>query len=247
MIANWIGWPLLVVYAAAMLGFPWVDGNWSWKYVQDVWDRWQTLNAAALAFVASLVAFNISRYNEERQRERDFVAARSYLPSTLSTLMDYFSQSAAAYKNQWDAGGTGGSPLPRPVLPTDYREVFGNCIRHADPRVGSYLSKIIVKLQVHEARLRDLLDQVGSSHIHVVDKPTLISYMCQLGELHALVGNLFGFARGQEDLPATPLTWDDFKNSFGILGIERDDVYVDKTWNLESFTKRAVERLKKED
>lgn len=133
-IVNYVGIPLLAIYLFSMFIYPWIDGGGSWTHVQAVWDGWQTLNAGALAFLASLIAFNIAKFNENVQREREFVAAKSFLPSTLSTLMEYCSQSARALQALWEANGQPqASPLNQPNLPAGYQEVFSNCIRHADP------------------------------------------------------------------------------------------------------------------
>ncbi|WP_306476595.1 hypothetical protein [Methyloversatilis sp.] len=226
-----------------MLIYPWLDSQGgSWTHVQLVWDRWQTLNAGALAFLASLVAFNISRFNENLQRERDFVAAKAYLPSTLSSLMDYCARSASIYVELWDSNGQAPNPISHPDLPHDYREVFSNCIRHADPVVGSYLSNILVRLQVHDARLRDALSQTGQAHSPVIDKMTLISYLYRLGELYALIGNLFSFARNEEAFQEKRLKWEDLRNAYGILNIEIDDVAINDLMNLRAFAMRALKR-----
>jgi hypothetical protein len=42
-----------------------------------VWYRWQTLNVRRLAFISSVIAFNIAKYNASKQRERQFIAASS--------------------------------------------------------------------------------------------------------------------------------------------------------------------------
>lgn len=146
-VVNYAGLPLLAIYCFSMFVFPWITGGCSWEHVQAVWDRWQSLNAGALAFIASLVAFNISRFNESRQRERDFVAAKAFLPSTLSGLMEYFTRCASIYETLWASEAAAPVAFTPPDLPAGYREVFSNCIRHADPTVGSYLSDILVRLQ----------------------------------------------------------------------------------------------------
>ena len=92
--ANCIGLPLTVVFAFSMIVWPWIAGRGNWGHVQDVWDRWQSLNVGLMAFIASVAAFNIARYNADRQRARDFLAAKASLPATLSSLNSYFNASA---------------------------------------------------------------------------------------------------------------------------------------------------------
>jgi len=241
-IVNYAGIPLLVLYSFSMFAYPWIEGSWSWPHVQAVWDRWQTLNAGALAFLASLVAFNVSRYNDNLQRERDFVSAKAFLPSTLSSLMEYFSRCAEIYESLWGTDGHASTPIKYPNLPSDYKEVFSNCIRYADPDVGTYLSDILVQLQIHEARLHDVVAQSDAAPAHVVDRYTLLAYLYRLGELYALVGKLFGFARGEEKFEVKPLVWEDFRNAYGILDLDIGDMHIDEKMNLRAFTERAIER-----
>lgn len=239
---NYVGLPLLVVYTFSMFLYPWFAGKGNWEYVQDVWDRWQSLNTGALAFLASLIAFNISRYNENRQREREFVAARAFLPSTLSGLTEYLSQCASIYGTLWESNGTAFKAIQHPTLPVDYREVFSNCVRHANPSVGSYLSNILAQLQIHEARLREIVAKSITDPSHVVDKYDLLVYMFRVGELYALVGRVFGFARGQEPFEDRALDWESFRNAYSVLGLEADDIFISDTMNLQAFTKRRIDR-----
>lgn len=226
-----------------MFVFPWIDGRGSWTHVQAVWDRWQTLNAGALAFLASLIAFNIAKFNESVQREREFVAAKSFLPSTLSTLMEYCSRSARVLQVLWEANGQPPTaPLDQPDLPAGYREVFSNCIRHADPQVGSYLSTILVRLQVHDARLRDAVAEGADAHGLRVDRYSLIAYLYRLGELYILIGNLFGFARAEAPFHSKDLNWEAFRNAYGVLDVEVDDFFIDDNMNLRAFTQRGLAR-----
>ncbi len=239
-VVNYAGWPLLLLYGFSMFAYPWIAGGGNWGHVQAVWDRWQTLNAGALAFVASLIAFNISRYNESRQRERDFTAAKAGLPSALSSLMEYCNRSAQVLNQLWEPRGVVPRNLEYPELSRDYREVMSNCIRHADPAIGAYLSSILVRLQVHEARLRDAIGETRNQR--VVDRHTLIAYMLRLGELHVLLGNLFSFARGEGTFHQKKLTWDDFRGSYLSLDLEVDDLFIDENMNLAAFTKRWLAR-----
>jgi hypothetical protein len=224
-----------------MFVYPFFEGHGSWQHVQLVWDRWQSLNAATLAFLASLVAFNITRYNEKHQREREFVAAKAFLPSTFSGLMGYFDHSASIYTELWESNGRANTTLIQPELPEDCRDVFSNCIRHADATVGTYLSNILSRLQVHEARLQQIVAGSANGRDRVIDRLSLISYMYRLGELYALIGKQFDFARGEKPFEETSLTWENFRNAYSILGIHVGEIWVNDV-NLEAFTRRAIER-----
>lgn len=265
-VVNSIGWPLLALYVYSMFIHPWYGTEWNWERVQNVWDRWQTLNAGALAFLASLIAFNISRFNENQQREREFIASKAFLPSTLSGLMGYLSESAGVFTLLWDTPEPLEAAVTSPELPPDYREVFSNCIRHADPVVGAYLSNILVQLQVHEARMRSACSPPPGTRTRIHGKHVLISYFYRLGELYALIANLFSFARGEEPFNARALEWADFKNAYGILEIDPEDITTagsddeyelieaghtdasaDDKKSLKAFTQRALMRQQSTD
>jgi len=241
---NYVGLPLLAIYGFSVFVYPWFATGADWRHVQEVWDRWQTLNAGALAFLASLVAFNIARFTENQQRKRDFLAAKAFLPSTLSELMGYCSESARIFEALWQADGERRTPLQYPSPPQNYREAFSNCIRHSTPAVGTYLVRILVLLQVHDSRLRDATALTPNGTERVVDRHTLLAYVLRLGELYALLGGLFGFAREEEQFSSKELTWDELQSAYRVLDLETEGLYITESMNLEAFTKRWLERIK---
>lgn len=237
---NSIGALLVVLFAFSMMFWPWIAGRGNWGYVQDVWDRWQSLNVGLLAFIASVVAFNITRYNNDRQRARDFLAAKASLPATLSSLTSYFEASANLLLNVWQTSAVSTPGLPVvPPLPHGYQAVFADCIRHAEPEVGEYLAKILARVQVHDSRMRSCVAALSNPNNVSPVKHNLVTYLFRLGELQALVDKLFDFARNMGELDPSPLQWSDFHNSFSVLNIWPEKI-IDNYTNLEAFTKRFV-------
>ncbi len=239
---NIVGVPFTALYVICMFIYPWFDGGGNWAHVQSVWDRWQGFNVGMLAFISSIAAFNISKFNAEKQRERDFLSAKAFLPAALSELVSYFRSSAVLFRAGWGLGGGGRPAIVAPELPVTYREVFGNCIKHAEPIVGDYLSRMLVNLQVHDARLRDYIHQFRDENVPILDKQNLITYFYRLGELQALTNKLFGFARSEEEFDSDPLVWDDFRNAYLNLGIWINEIHIDENMNLEAFTRRRLAR-----
>ena len=239
---NTIGIPLAALFALSMIVWPWIAGRGNWDYVQDVWDRWQSLNVGLLAFISSVVAFNIARYNNDRQRSRDFLAARASLPAILSSLTDYFSISANLLVSAWQVNRASSPTLTVPVLPHGFQSVFADCIRHAEPDVGEYLAKILARVQIHDSRMRSCVDALSSPDDASPVRYNLIAYIFRLGELQAMVDKLFDFARNMGEFDQTPLEWSDFQNSFSTLNIQSQDFAIDNDFNLEGFTRRRIER-----
>lgn len=242
-IVNTVGLPLAALFAICMIGWPWIAGRGSWGYVQDVWDRWQSLNVGLLAFISSVVAFNIARYNNDRQRAREFLAARASLPATLSSLTYYFKQSADFFSRAWQtANNASDSNLAVPELPHGFQSVFADCIRHAEPEIGEYLAKILARVQIHDSRIRSFAANTSIPGNVSSTKHMLIGYIFRLGELQAMVDNIFDFARNMGKFDNTPLDWSDFEKSYSVLDINPKDIVVHNYTNLEALTGHFIER-----
>ncbi len=218
-----------------------------WNAALKVWNSWQSLNVGFLAFASSLIAFSIARYNAEKQREREFVAAKAFLPEALSELTSYFNQSAIlyteAYRRASDNSDRCRTQLNSalPVLPRDYKNVFRQCIHSAPPNVGEHLANILSQLQVHHSRLNSVYEEFNPGS-HMVQRPTnIMSKIFCLGKLQALVNKTFPFARGTEDIDFSPLTLDEFVTAYRNL-----DIQIEYIEDLFEFTGRACERMANE-
>ena len=240
---NWIGYFCVLVYIYAMLIYPWIAHDFSWPHVHAVWHDWQTFNAAVLAFLASWIAFKIARTRDERvreqnadQRKRDYFATSALLPAAFSELSAYLKASAGVLNQLWE------EIPPMPIAPEPasfYREVFQDCIRHADNMVAKYLKQILFDLQVLEARL----DSLTSNNV-VADSLLLIGYFYSIAKLKVSIDKQFEFARDEKYFDDSLPVWQDFKNAYSVLGINRGK-YIDKNINLVDFTKQMIEKLKK--
>jgi hypothetical protein len=80
-----------------------------------------------------------------------------------------------------------------------------------------------------------------SSYINP-NKQNLITYFYRVGQLQALVGNLFDFARNESKFSALSLGWEDYRNAYGNLDIWVSEIHIDDQQNLEAFTKRRIAR-----
>ena len=237
MLISKMRWPLAVlggIYILCMIVAPWIIGDWCWSYVQDVWHHWQAVNVGILAFAASFIAFEVTRYNESRQSKREFLASRAFLPEALSELATYLKSSAGVLMALWT-----NTPLgTNPSLPSHYKEVFSNCIRHADSDAGEQLAEILMWLQVHAARLAELL----ANPPHTIQSKQLkaLEGLFLVGKLQVRVNRLFAFARGMGELDSRPLSWDDYNTAYFTLGLFLDSLVVDEL-SLEAMTKRRIE------
>ncbi|MET3497323.1 hypothetical protein [Variovorax boronicumulans] len=233
-----VGLPLAVLYTYCMFVHPWLARQGSWEYVQNVWDRWQTFNAAALAFAASVIVLQVARYKDEKQRGRDFRATKAFLPAALSELSAYFKGSAQTLHEAWSLQGQS-QHIKAPAAPILYKDAFNECIRHATPQIGDYFANVLADLQVHEAR-------IGELHQGNYSKDTLLYYLRSLGHLQVRLNKQFDFARGEKEFDNTSLEWGDFKNAYSTFGIGSASIgnfHDDLGNSLESVTKKLIKKL----
>lgn len=239
---RWIAPPLVTLYIFSMVAYPWVEGDQDWKYVHDVWSEWQSLNVGVLAFISSYIAFNISTYNEYKKHQREFVAARAFLPQALSDLTGYCRQCSELLREAYTTlARVGGRPTPletkAPTLPAGVNEIFSRCIAAAEPDVASYLALILMKLQIINARVREIQESFGIDRSDIWVRDHIMSHLYSLGELKVLIDRIFNFARDLEQFDGSKPTWEDYRNAFGNLKIDVDDIA-----GLEGFTKRRIAR-----
>lgn len=239
---RWIAPPLVTLYVFSMVIYPWFKGDQNWKYVHDVWSEWQSLNVGVLAFISSYIAFNISTYNEYKRHQREFVAARAFLPQALSDLTGYCKECSELLREAYMLlDREGGRPTPlktkAPVLPEGVNETFSRCIATAESDVASYLSQILMKFQIINSRVRELKESFGIDRSDIFIRSHIMSNIYSLGELKVLIDRIFNFARDLEQFDGSKPTWEDYRNAFGILDIDIEDID-----GLEGFTKRRIAR-----
>lgn len=244
-LSKWVGAPLFLIYLIAMVAYPFFSGNW--VYVQGVWERWQGLNVGVLAFTSSLIALNISRYNAEKQRSREFRAAQASLPLALNELCDYTEAVAQHYKKAWNAVTNNNAfDASLPELKTSFEPVFSECIKHARPEVGEWLAGILTRLQIHRARAIAFTEELKSSNRSYLDKHKVLDHMYSIGELRASIDRIFPLARGQKALNVKSLELQEFYTAYSALKILPENYSFrfpesDKGFDLQVMTEERVE------
>jgi hypothetical protein len=241
-VLNWTGIPLIFIYTISMFVYPWIDSSLEWRQVQSVWHNWQSLNVGMLAFSSSVVVFNMARFNANKQREREFVAAKAFLPAALSELSHYFEASASALIEGWHQAKEHKYKQQLkgvcPLISGSYKEVFKDCINHAEPDVAEYLASILRQLQIHQSRLHSMYKEFSPDSTMITQSLNIESYMFSLAKLQALVNELFNYARGTAEFKGSSLTLDSYKTAYSNLQIEVEN--FDDLWG---FTTRVYSRL----
>lgn len=228
--------PFMFAYFISMFIYPFTQGDW--KYVQAVWDRWQSLNVGMLALAASGIALYASHHytnrqykQDNKQRERDFVAARAFLPDALSSLCKYLKSCSTllieAYNlnpgnNLYERLPPSTLSTPVPVLPADYKETFSKCISLAEPEMGDHLAKILRNLQINQSRLSSLPSELNEYSHTIVSKLNILDSLHRAGEIQASINIVFDAARGERQFETHKLSKDDFITAYRGLEIVRE-------------------------
>ncbi|ENL1288345.1 TPA: hypothetical protein ACMD0O_004656 [Vibrio parahaemolyticus] len=220
-----------VTYVPFMFVVPWFYGDWS--YVHGVWHSWQSLNVGMLAFLSSIIALYVSRYQAIEQRKREFEGAKAFLPHALSELSKYLTSSAMVLVCTFPPLiGRRNTQLTLncPQLPLEQFEVFKECIKYADVEVARYLAVILKLLQVHHSRLEGICKENYSN------EPYARSCLYNTAELQALINNVYDFARSESHFENVDLDWDSIRLAYRNLNVIFEN--IDK---LEEFSKKQLE------
>lgn len=221
-----IGWAFLSIYFLSMVVFPSIHYCLNWKNIHAVWHDWQTFNAAMIAFASSLIAFKITTYKEEKQRQRNFIAARAALPNTLRLLTKYCKNSLPLIteinNNINNNASCVRTPLKNnlPNFPKNTHTVFQECIRYADDAFGNHLSTILSLLQIYKSRLAHLYNSCGPNSYEVHKKDDMYEHIYLLIEIQTYIDKTYDYARGKLKFINKSLTWTDFDNTLSSMNID---------------------------
>jgi len=231
------------LYFIAMVVWPFAISGWDWGYVQEVWGRWQTFNAAMIALGASFIALwaarrQVAQQKElvEEQRRREFVAAKVFLTASLSELHGYFDDVNVIFsglyqslprEGYFDENDPDTLVLELPKLPASYQAVFRDCIVHAPPNVAEFMASILSKLQIIHSRVGGLNERSAG-----YGRSDVVSEILNVAMVHAKCERLYPYARENE-----PLVFDPVADS-ELLSILKRRTYF---WNRPSVATEAFD------
>ena len=225
-IINNLSLVLFAAYIFSMFIYPIYKSRYSWDYVQSIWYVWQPINAGMLAFMASVIALNMSRINEEKQRNRNFIAARAFLPEALSELNIYL-ENCLPFLNEslgkFNENGVIKATTLRsnlPSLPISYKNIFKSCIAFAEHDIGNYLALILNHLQVNHSRLEhSFFNSQNEQSSTMILYINILDNIYDIAYLKVLIDNLYNFARGEDEFEETKVTIAMIKNAYHQLKI----------------------------
>ncbi|NQZ94498.1 MAG: hypothetical protein HRT97_19485 [Moritella sp.] len=215
------------IYIGSMVIQPLCIGGFD--NLMKTWREWQTFNAGMIAIFAAIISAYIalhldksarqreavkiseSRQNErqklraekqarDEQREREFIAARPFLPASLTLIHEYVELISKDLLRLYAViKADDENDLRRYVadikfknMPSGYQGVFKECITLSTPDVSKHLAYILVHLQVFSSRVESLDPQ----HL---DKRNLGEMLVDSIRFLFKIDSMFDFAR--EGLP----------------------------------------------
>ncbi|GEM_PF-2977343 len=176
----------IIVYIYLMIvPFPFLHYNFEWDKVYKFYVEWQTLTSAIIALCASFIALhtmqiseNNRRDNENEQRERNFIAARAFLPHAFDDLTDYCDEcldkylnsitDVQDYVNHNERSNENNNQVDMvPVLfPESAYKTIKECILYADSAFGEHLIKLVGKLQIQNSRIHSHFNKHNNEHLY---------------------------------------------------------------------------------
>lgn len=208
-----------------MFIFPWIEGDWS--YVQKVWNNWQTFNAAALAFVASVIALYATKYRYIEETKNEFTAARAMLPHNLSELNRHLKECANFYQFIYDQSRIHSNCRKLDQKTNVETELsftlhIQSCIKYGPPTLSKHLTNILSDLQVVDSRIKGHSRSIDLEAKPTLDTDCIESEISALCKLYALLLRTYEFARNETDEIDTTskITEEEMSTSMNLLKLE---------------------------
>lgn len=210
-----------VVYFVSMVAIPLTVGDW--KYVQKVWDRWQSLNVGVLALVAAGLALESSRQQmrlarklAEEARDAQYRGVLATLPFALSAIVDYAADCIKVAREIRDhlVKEGDGPPIDPPNISMPQIDpaiisILRETIEFAkDDVTARPFARILNWHQIQTSRLRDLVTSVLQPKVGNVIRVCIPEHadgkIADATILYVLAEQMFSYARQvDQELPKT--------------------------------------------
>ena len=125
-------------------------------------------------------------------------------------------------------------------LPDNYLDVFRRCIKYADQEVSLYLLGLSAKLQIHNAKINDLVSNFHQDSGVIYLTTNLLDNLFCLGTIRVLIDRQYKFARGMSDFNNSPIIWDEYINAYFLIDIPIEDIVDKEGGSLEKYTKKRL-------
>lgn len=196
--------------------YPYLCSGADWSAVQGVWHRWQGWNVGVMALLASGIALWATKVHERREAAACYHAALLPLPQHLDALTIFCRNTIQWLAEAADANASGRGRVPAGPAPTvpPQTGAFLDCVRYAPRGQRKSINRIFAGLQVHSARLRDILDRGD------MDQDFAIREMANVSVVQAHVDRLFPHVRDAMKFNTSALTEKECFSVIRLAGID---------------------------
>lgn len=192
-------------------------------------NKWQTLISGLMAVGGAALAYIVARQQlmqgnqlERNRRKRKFDAERTFLPVSLSRIIDYAEASSASLDKI--LGLIPSERVPRelseefqvPPFPKEVMPALREFIEYADDLDVSLLLNLTSWMQIHDARLRGAKRDISIDGV-LVSRLNMEGYLCDAVILHAAASAVFRFARREVQTLPVAVSWDQALSSLQLL------------------------------
>jgi hypothetical protein len=218
-----------VVYLWFMVIAPLLQG---WESAFVTWKNWQTLNAAVIAFIATLLIIHSTRISEQRKAIKRRYSAKAFMSAALaelcSYLVDLIKLLEDIHQEQNDLKLESKPKIPDTALKRIERFIEESL--NQDQMLVEHLVIVINSIQVLDSRAASYLNTTDLSN--KTERAFYQINQCIL--LHALISGMFDFARDITDKY-------EIKNLNGKrFSISDCPLYMTDS-EIEEYTKRKIE------
>lgn len=202
----------LVVGAVGAYGVCLLPGLEEWLY------RWQTLVAACIAFVASLMLFHTAVTSEKRRRESSVFVSRSFLSHSISEINIYLIDSIHLYIEYIQSISKNGcnpliteesAPYLEKWVYDDVRNLMGN----SDGDISTLLKLLVADIQVVSSRNRSLLNGGDKDVSADSYERFLMSCIYNAAFSLSIISRLFVYSRGNSACDMSDVSLEEMSNS----------------------------------
>lgn len=207
---------------------------------------YQTLMGGIIALVGAVLTVFIVLYQTRKTVDiaqdalnRKSVAARAALPAELTLIAEYAEEcvdwlvgalACLQASTQGTLTSTQGTPAigNLPVFPSKPLLALKECIEFADTDSARYMVNVIAFAQILNSRLKYAHSGLTGSSQHIVKiitRDTIYQRVADSIHLHALIYNMFKYARQHTDSPPSSPNADDAHRSVRLL--HADTLFTD--------------------
>jgi hypothetical protein len=222
---------IFITYVCMMLIIPMYDGNFSWYYLQTVWSKWQTFNAAMIAFTSSIIALYVVRYrekknieikklNDKNELERNLFLSKALLPDALSELHElcenYYGLLECSI-NISDDELYNYIEGEIPSIPKWIILSLKECMTFSKMEDAIYIARLLSELQIVVSRLKSIHVTKNKKSEIISSVTTIERHILSLSSILSKLNRLFPYARMESELDKSNITTQELTTA--LLGI----------------------------